>query len=96
MEKEFCTVQTGDKVKCYERGIAYKKIAEEFQEEYPAKIVLALVDGTRLQSAMGITVQLTEMSFWIRSFWIRLMQGCMNLQKPKFRSRSVLCIHRMQ
>ena len=49
MEKEFCTVQTGDKVKCYERGIAYKKIAEEFQEEYPAKIVLALVDGTRLQ-----------------------------------------------
>ena len=38
MEKEFCTVQTGDKVKCYERGIAYKKIAEEFQEEYPAKI----------------------------------------------------------
>ena len=33
MEKEFCTVQTGDKVKCYERGIAYKKIAEEFQEE---------------------------------------------------------------
>ena len=42
MEKEFCTVQTGDKVKCYERGIAYKKIAEEFQEEYPAKIVLAL------------------------------------------------------
>ena len=43
MEKEFCTVQTGDKVKCYERGIAYKKIAEEFQEEYPAKIVLALV-----------------------------------------------------
>ena len=37
MEKEFCTVQTGDKVKCYERGIAYKKIAEEFQEEYPAK-----------------------------------------------------------
>ena len=31
MEKEFCTVQTGDKVKCYERGIAYKKIAEEFQ-----------------------------------------------------------------
>ena len=39
MEKEFCTVQTGDKVKCYERGIAYKKIAEEFQEEYPAKIV---------------------------------------------------------
>ena len=50
MEKEFCTVQTGDKVKCYERGIAYKKIAEEFQEEYPAKIVLALVDGTRLQT----------------------------------------------
>ena len=37
MEKEFCTVQTGDKVKCYERGIAYKKIAEEFQEEYPAE-----------------------------------------------------------
>ena len=49
MEKDFCTGQTGDKVKCYERGIAYKKIAEEFQEEYPAKIVLALVDGTRLQ-----------------------------------------------
>ena len=150
MEKEFCTVQTGDKVKCYERGIAYKKIAEEFQEEYPAKIVLALVDGTRLQELNKrlkqdckiefVTVKdpigyetyrrslcfmlvkavhdvgghdkirnvkihfsvsngyycTSDLSFWIRSFWIRLMQGCMNLQKPKFRSRSVLCIHRMQ
>ena len=36
MEKEFCTVQTGDKVKCYERGIAYKKSAEECQKEEQA------------------------------------------------------------
>ena len=36
MEKEFCTVQTGDKVKCYERGIAYKKIAEGIEQTIKA------------------------------------------------------------
>ena len=49
MEKEFCTVQIGNRKKRYERGTSYKKIAEEFQEEYPAKIVLALINKTRLQ-----------------------------------------------
>ena len=57
MEKEFCTVQTGDKVKCYERGIAYKKIAEEFQEEYPAKIVLALAECHHLMIVLLLNIQ---------------------------------------
>lgn len=49
MEKEFCSVQLGEQTKQYEKGITYRVIAEEMQKDYEHRIVLALVDGTRLQ-----------------------------------------------
>lgn len=49
MEKEFCSVQLGEQTKQYEKGITYRVIAEEMQKDYDHRIVLALVDGTRLQ-----------------------------------------------
>lgn len=49
MAKDLCTVQVGNRIKTYEKGIQYRTIAEEFQSEYPHQIVLAFLNGTRLQ-----------------------------------------------
>ena len=34
MEKEFCSVQIGERTKQYEKGITYRVIAEEMQKDY--------------------------------------------------------------
>ncbi len=63
MEKEFCTVQIGERIKTYEKGITYKAIAEEFQKEYPHQIVLVFIDRLRLQELNKRLKKDCELSF---------------------------------
>ena len=35
MGKKICTVKSKEKTKCYEAGTTYRRIAEDFQEDYP-------------------------------------------------------------
>ncbi|MDD2980612.1 MAG: nucleoside kinase [Hespellia sp.] len=49
MENSMCTVTIGELKKQYERGTTYQQIADEFQNQYEAPIVLVLVNKYRLQ-----------------------------------------------
>ncbi len=49
MGKKICTVKSKEKTKCYEAGTTYRRIAEDFQEDYPHSIVLVSVNQRRLQ-----------------------------------------------
>lgn len=44
-----CTVTIDGEKRTYEKGTAYKQIAEEYQSRYEHQIVLVFVDGLRLQ-----------------------------------------------
>ena len=49
MEDRECHVTIGEETRIYEAGTTYQRIAEDFQKDYPHQIVLAFVDGHRLQ-----------------------------------------------
>lgn len=49
MSKRMCSVTVDGLTVSYEAGTTYREIAEEFQKNYPHQIVLAFVDGFRLQ-----------------------------------------------
>lgn len=49
MGEKMCKVQINDKIFEYAPGVSYKKIAEDFQDQYKYPIVLVLINECRLQ-----------------------------------------------
>ena len=49
MERKKCGVIVDGMKRDYESGTTYQRIAEDVQKDYPHQIVLAYVDGHRLQ-----------------------------------------------
>ncbi len=63
MRKIKYQVQVGDDVKMYEEGITFQQIAKEYQDEYEYPIVLAVVNGTKLQELWKPVTKDCELRF---------------------------------
>lgn len=62
MGKKMYKIQIGNQIKLYEEGTTYKKIAEEYQEQYENDIVLVFVDG-KLQELLKECRQNCKLEF---------------------------------
>lgn len=62
MGKKMYKIQIGNEIKLYEEGTTYKKIAEEYQEQYKNDIVLVFADG-KLQELLKECKQDCKLEF---------------------------------